>query len=79
MSSSNIESAGETMGGQRGHVAARWIGRADGSDRASPGHFAKKNPRYLTKSIRSLASSQTFLRKNPKLFPKQPTVQSPLF
>jgi hypothetical protein len=56
-------------------IPGRRIGRADGPDRASFGHFAKKFLIFNEINPQSSLLSQTFLRKNPKLFPKQPAVQ----
>jgi hypothetical protein len=61
MSSSNIESTGETVGGQRGHVTGRRIGRADGPDQVSPGYFAKKSSIFNKINLQSGLLSQTFL------------------
>jgi hypothetical protein len=49
-------------------VPGRPIGRANGQDRASPDHFAKKPPPYLVKLIRSpVTSHRKFFEKTLRL------------
>jgi hypothetical protein len=71
--SSNIESTGKLWPDNvatSSAVPGRRIGRADGPDEASFGHFVKNSSIFNEINPQSGLSSQTFFVKKSKTFPK---------
>ena len=72
------ESCAQTAASQRATSRGfhgRWIGRADGPDQASCGHFSKKPLCFLEINPRSRGPLSIFFKKHLRLFRNQPAVQ----